>query len=295
MRFLYSLLLTLSMPPVMLYFLFRGLRDRRYLGRWSERFAYLPFKPKPGGILVHAASVGEFNAAAPLIKGLLKRYPDLPLTVTTLTPTGSDRVKNELGNRVFHCYIPFDLPWVMPLFLGRLRPSMIVVMETEIWPNLFLNAKRLGIPLLMANARLSERSLKRFSSASGFIGQVLHCVSWFGSQSKEDASRLQRCGADRHRIEMTGNLKFDLKVAASLEETAMALRGRWNPDRPVLVAGSTNEADENMILAAFVELLKQMPNALLILVPRYAERFERGTLLACAGGLSTSLLSQSVV
>ena len=292
MHVLYSLLILLGTPFVLLYFALRGLRDRAYLGRWSERFGFIPDHGKRGGILIHAASVGEFNAASPLIKALLKTYPELPLTVTSLTPTGSERVKRELGDRVFHSYIPLDLPGAVSRFLSRLRPQLIIMMETEIWPNLYLHAQRRNIPLIMANARLSERSVNRFERLSGFVHKTLQTVTWVGAQSARDAERLVRCGTNAQRTDMTGNLKFDLTVAASLQEKSAALRSRWDRQRPVLVAGSTHEADENVVIPAFVELLKSLPDALLILVPRHPERFTRTIQQAKAAGLRTELRSQ---
>lgn len=275
-----------------MYFVIRGLRDRAYLSRWRERFGFIPVKDQRGGIWVHAASVGEFNAASPLIRALLKSCPEIPLTVTTLTPTGSERVKRDLGDKVAHSYVPIDLPGAVSRFLTRLQPRMIIVMETEIWPNLYLQSGHLNIPLLMANARLSKRSVNRFQHLPGFVREVLQTVAWIGAQSVADADRLAECGANPQRIEMTGNLKFDLSVPASLEERATALRLRWGRERPVLVAGSTHEADENVVIPAFVELLETLPDALLILVPRYPERFSRTTQLARAAGLQTELRSQ---
>jgi 3-deoxy-D-manno-octulosonic-acid transferase len=292
MQVLYSFLILLGTPFVLLYFALRGLRDRAYLGRWSERFGFIPDNGKRGGILLHAASVGEFNAASPLIKALLKTYPELPLTVTTLTPTGSERVKHELGDKVFHSYIPLDLPGTVSRFLDRLQPRLIIVMETEIWPNLYLNAQRRNIPLVMANARLSERSVNRFQRLSGFVLKTLQTVAWVGAQSTEDAERLIRCGTDPQHTDMTGNLKFDLTVAASLDEKSAVLRSHWNSQRPVLVAGSTHEADESVVIPAFVELLQSLPDALLILVPRHPERFARTIQQARAAGLRTELRSQ---
>ena len=292
MRFLYSTLITLSTPFVLSYFAVRGLRDRNYLGRWNERFGYLADDHPKGGILVHAASVGEFNAASPLIKALLKTYPDVPLTVTTLTPTGSERVSRELGDKVLHSYIPMDTPGAVRRFFKRLQPRLIIVMETEIWPNLYLQSQELGIPLLMANARLSRRSVERFQRLPGLVADVLHTVDWVGAQSDADADRLISCGASLQHVDMTGNIKFDLAVPASLEERAEALRLRWGRQRPVLVAGSTHEADENIVIPAFVALLSTLPDALLILVPRYPERFTRATLLARTAGLQTELRSQ---
>jgi 3-deoxy-D-manno-octulosonic-acid transferase len=275
-----------------MYFAIRGLRDRAYLSRWHERFGFISVKDQRGGIWVHAASVGEFNAASPLIRALLKSCPEIPLTVTTLTPTGSERVKRDLGDKVAHSYVPIDMPGAVSRFLTRLQPRMIIVMETEIWPNLYLQSGHLNIPLLMANARLSKRSVNRFQHLPGFVREVLQTVAWIGAQSAADADRLAKCGANPQRIEMTGNLKFDLSVPASLEERATALRLRWGRERPVLVAGSTHEADENVVIPAFVELLETLPDALLILVPRYPERFSRTTQLARAAGLQTELRSQ---
>jgi 3-deoxy-D-manno-octulosonic-acid transferase len=295
MRVFYSFLILLTTPLVLLYFALRGIRDRAYLGRWHERFGVITAPSKTGGILVHAASVGEFNAASPLIKALLKTYPGLPLTVTTLTPTGSEQVINELGESVFHSYIPLDLPAAVSRFLDRLQPRLIIVMETEIWPNLYLQAQRLEIPLLMANARLSENSVGHFQRVPGFVAKVLQCTSWIGAQSRDDADRLIKCGANPQQTELTGNLKFDLAVPASLEETGEALRSRWGRQRPVLVAGSTHEADENVVIPAFVELLAKLPDALLILVPRYPERFTRATQLAKSAGLQTELRSEGEI
>jgi len=291
MRFFYSFLIVLSTPFVLLYFAIRGLGDSAYLGRWHERFGFIPVPDQRGGIWLHAASVGEFNAAGPLIRALLKTHPEIPLMVTTLTPTGSERVKRELGDKVAHSYIPIDLSGAVDRFLKRLQPRLIIVMETEIWPNLYLQSRHMNIPLLMANARLSKRSVDRFRHLPGFVGEVLQTVAWIGAQSDADADRLAVCGAHHQRIDMTGNLKFDLSVPASLEERAKALRFRWGQERPVLVAGSTHEADENVVIPAFVELLETLPDALLILVPRYPERFTHTTQLAKAAGLRTELRS----
>lgn len=291
MRIFYSLLIALATPLVLLYFTLRGFRDRAWLGRWRERFGFIPADVRQRGIWVHAASVGEFNAAAPLVRALLKKYPALPLTVTTFTPTGSERVRLEMGERVAHFYIPIDLPGAVGRFLERLQPRLIIVMETEIWPNLFLQARQSKTPLLMANARLSQRSVQRFQRLPGFAGEVIRSAAWIGAQSSRDAERFASCGA-KQALEITGNLKFDLSVAASLEEKAEALRLRWGRDRPVLVAGSTHEADENVVIPVFLELLNNHPDALLVLVPRYPERFSRAAQLAKAAGFSTALRSQ---
>lgn len=289
MRFVYSLLILIATPGVLLYFVMRGFRDRAYLGRWRERFGWIPGTVRKQGIWLHAASVGEFNAAASLVKALLKQYPEIPLTVTTFTPTGSERVKRELGDRVTHFYIPIDLPGAVGRFLNRLQPRLIIVMETEIWPNLFLQAQHAAIPLMLASARLSQHSAQRFQRFPGWAGEVMRSTAWIGAQSATDAERFANCGAET--LDITGNLKFDLHVAASLDEKAEALRSRWGSNRPVVVAGSTHEADESVVIPAFAELLQTFPDALLILVPRYPERFSRAAQLAKEAGFTTELRS----
>ena len=282
----------LGTPLVLLYLALRGLKDGAYFKRWSERFGFINAEAVSGGIMLHAASVGEYNAAKPLILELLKCYPELPITITTLTPTGSARVTQDLGSRVSHFYIPLDLPGATSRFLARLQPRLLLVMETEIWPNLFLNAQRLKLPVVIANARLSRRSASRFRRLSGFTRRVLQSVTWFGAQSNEDRNRLIQCGANPESTDMSGNLKFDLNLPTGLAEKAVQLRSAWGIQRPVLVAGSTHEADESVLIPAFAELLKSLPTALLILVPRHPERFARTAELAKTAGLRTEMHTQ---
>ena len=292
MRTVYSLLLKLLTPIVLIYLGLRGIRDSAYLKRWHERFGLIQPAAATGGIVLHAASVGEFNAASPLIKALLKSYPHLPLTVTTLTPTGSERVKREFGDKVFHVYIPLDLPGAVARFLGRLRPRLLIIMETEIWPNLYMAAHNRNIPVVIANARLSDASVRQYLRFRGLIRDALQPVNWIGAQSGQDADRIIQCGAMPENTEMTGNLKFDLQVSASLREQGEALRSGWGRSRPVLVAGRTHEADESVILPAFIELLGKIPDALLILVPRHPERFNRAAQAAKSAGMRVNLLSE---
>lgn len=293
MRFVYSILVLLCTPLVLLYFALRGLRDKTYLQRWSERFGQPPAHLEPGGVLVHAASVGEVNACRALVLSLIKAYPDHAITVSTQTPTGSAQVRRELGDKVSTCYIPIDIPWAVKRFLQRLEPALIVIIETEIWPNLFRQAQRLDIPLVMANARLSEKSASHYRLASEFIARTLQKVRWIGAQSAADQRRLVECGSNPDAVRMTGNLKFDLEVDAGFHQQGLALREHWGQSRFVLVAGSTHEEDENVVLPAFVELLKTHSDALLILVPRHPERFVRAAQLARQAGLVTELYSQA--
>ena len=292
MRAAYSLLFYLATPFVLLYFAVRGWKDRRYLQRWPERFGFLPGGLKKQGILVHAASVGEVNAARELIASLLRQHPDLPVTVSTLTPTGSAQVRRALGDSVGHCFIPLDLPGAVKRFLNHIEPRLIIIVETEIWPNLYHSAHGRGIPLAMANARLSERSLKHYRVAAEFVARALHRVAWIGAQSADDHRRLVECGADANSVRMTGNLKFDLDVPHSLLERGSSLRANWGAARKVLVAGSTHEADEAVVIPAFVDLLQEIPDALLVLAPRHPERFDRVAQSALDAGLKTELYSE---
>lgn len=292
MPFLYSVFIALCTPLVWLYLGVRGVKNRAYLQRWKERLGLIDAGQSSGGIVLHAASVGEFNAALPLIKWLLKTYPETPLTVTTLTPTGSQRVIDELGGQVFHVYIPLDTAGAVARFYAHLKPRLMIVMETEIWPNFYRGAQHRNIPMVMANARLSENSVKQYRRWRALIEPVLAPVSWVGAQSAEDAARLVRCGSRAELTENTGNLKFDLQVPASLSEQAEALRLNWGPARPVLVAGSTHEADEAVLIPVFARLLEKLPDALLILVPRHPERFERAAQTARQAGLNTQMFSE---
>lgn len=292
MRVLYSALMYLATPFVLAYFATRGIRNRAYLERWAERFGFLPDGLQPGGILIHAASVGEVNAARELVASLLQAYPQLPFTVSTLTPTGSDQVRRVLGESVGHCFIPLDLPGAVKRFLKGIDPRLVIIIETEIWPNLYDAASRREIPLIMANARLSDRSVARYRTASEFIARTLNRVAWIGAQSADDQRRLVECGADADAVHTTGNLKFDLEVPASLARRAAVLRARWGASRRVVVAGSTHEEDEAVVIPAFCELLEDVPDALLILVPRHPERFGRATQSVVNTGLVTELHSR---
>lgn len=294
MSFLYSVFIALCTPLVLLYLGLRGIKNRAYLQRWKERLGFFDAGQSNGGIVLHAASVGEFNAAFPLIKSLLKTYPDTPLTVTTLTPTGSQRVIDELGGKVLHVYIPLDTSGAVARFYARLKPRLMIILETEIWPNLYRGAHRKNIPMVMANARLSENSVKQYRRWRALISPVLAPLSWVGAQSAQDAERLVRCGSRAEVTENTGNLKFDLQVSASLSEQAEALRLNWGPARPVLVAGSTHDTDEAVLIPVFSRLLEKLPEALLILAPRHPERFERAAQSARNAGLNTQMFSEGL-
>ena len=293
MRSVYSFLLYLLMPLVLLYLFLRGLRSREYLSRWSERFGYIDPPADHGGIWVHAVSMGEVNAASTLIQGLQKQYPDSPLYITTFTPTGSSRVRELFGNTVFHIYSPFDLPGSVNRFFEQLRPGLAIILETEIWPNLLHAAASRGIPSVIVNARISDRSFGSYLRFRKLTSMALGQVSRIAAQSATDAKRLLEIGAPENIVSVTGNLKFDVSLPPSLLEQGESIRLAWGTNRLVLVAGSTHENDEMPVLKAFANLLDEFPDALLVLVPRHPERFARAAALARAAGLRVSLRSEN--
>ncbi|NIP19390.1 MAG: 3-deoxy-D-manno-octulosonic acid transferase [Xanthomonadales bacterium] len=295
MRKLYSLAMYLGLPLILAHLALRGLRDRDYLKRWGERFGRFKPPETTGGIVVHAASVGEVNAAAPLISALGERFPGLAMTITTFTPTGSARAKTLAGERSAHVYAPLDIPGAVRRFFGRLEPRLLVVMETEIWPNLYAEAARRDIPILLANARMSERSETGYRRWGKLVADALSRVSHVAAQGPADAERFVSRGQDPARIEVAGNLKFDITLPDELAAQGMALRGAWGPERPVLLAGSTHRSDEQAVLAAFRQVLEKHPNALLILVPRHPERFGEAAQLAREAGLAVEMFSDREV
>lgn len=252
--------------------LWRGLRDRSYWGRFGERFGL--GAPLPMSVLwVHAVSVGEVQAAAPLVRALRQRYPGIPLLVTTFTPTGNARARALFKDQAEVRYLPFDLPGSVSRFLDRVQPRMAVIFETELWPNLYHACARRQIPLLLASARLSQRSIGRYRRLRPLFRPLLEQGVVVAAQEEGDAERFRSLGADPQRIHVTGNVKFDLQVPEETRERGERLRQRYGPQRPVWVAGSTHAGEEEAALQAHREVLRTSPQALLILVPRHPPRF----------------------
>ncbi|MEZ5541537.1 MAG: lipid IV(A) 3-deoxy-D-manno-octulosonic acid transferase [Pseudomonadota bacterium] len=291
MRLFYTVLLYLLAPLVLLRLAWRGLRAPAYLRRWPERFGFI--EPPLGArvIWLHAVSVGEVQAAQPVLRALLERYPDHSLLVTTVTPTGSARVRSLFGSEVAHVYAPYDLPGAVARFFDRVRPCVAIVMETELWPNLFAACRRRSVPLLLLNARLSGRSLRGYRRVRSLIGQTLTAVTQVAAQGEADAQRFVSLGADPARVAVTGNLKFEQRIAPSLLERAEALRRDWGSGRPVWIAASTHEGEDELILDVFRQLRRQFADCLLVLVPRHPERFEAVADLCRQRGFSTLLRS----
>lgn len=273
LRFLYTAAMYLATPVIVWRLAVRGLRYRGYFRRWRERFGRFPDPGLHDCIWVHAVSVGEVNAALPLIQALQRRYAPRPLVVTTVTPTGSERVRKLFGDTVFHVYLPYDLPRSVKRFLDRLRPALAVVMETEIWPNLFHQCGRRGIPLAVVNARLSERSLRGYRPIRALVRQALGNVALVAAQSHADARRYLALGAVPERVHVSGNLKYDMPLPKGARARGQELRASWGATRPVWFAASTHEGEELAAFEAHLKVLARMPDALLLIAARHPERF----------------------
>lgn len=274
MRWLYTVLSYLLTPVRLVRLLWRSIKAPDYRRRIAERFGWFKAPPDWGGLWIHAASVGEVQAVLPLIQRLLDTHPRLPITVTTTTPTGSARVRERLGDQVFHVYFPYDLPIALRGFLRRIRPRILLMVETGIRPNLLHLCHENSVFTLLANARLSERSVRGYERFGRFARQSFGHIDLIAAQSPDDAARFARLGVSRDRIEVTGSIEFDQPLQAGVAEQAEVLRRHWG-GRPVWVAGSTHEGEDEQVLLAHQSVLSRFPNALLVLVPRHPERFDR--------------------
>jgi 3-deoxy-D-manno-octulosonic-acid transferase len=285
MRIIYTALFTLLTPFMLLRLLWRSRNNSAYRQRWRERFGWcdnLPYKP----IWIHAVSVGEVQATERLVEQLLEAYPNKPILITTTTPTGAARVEKLFTGRVSHCYMPFDLPWLVGPFLNRLQPAILIIIETEIWPNLLAACRQRNIPTLLANARLSSRSAKGYQRFASLTFETLNNLSVIAAQSAKTARRFTDLGASPAHVEEIGSIKFDTQLPASLQQQAKTLRQTFGSGRPIWIAASTHEGEEEQVLTAHKEVRERVPDALLILVPRHPERFEAVAKLICDAGFS---------
>ena len=272
MRILYNLLTYLLFLPYVGYWLIRGIANRAYLQRIGERLG-IGYPRLERCIWIHAVSVGEVVAAVPLIRALGKRYPDRQLLVTTVTPTGAARVAALFGDEVHHTYIPFEAPHVVNRFFSATNPEIALVLETEIWPNLYRGCGVRGIPLVLVSARISPKSVRSYRRLLPLFRDTLSHGIVIAAQSEADAKRFLSLGAAPERTRVTGNIKFDVELPADLPMRGRELRAEQFGERPVWIAASTHEGEEEIVLAAQRKLLKTHPEALLVLVPRHPQRF----------------------
>lgn len=268
-RFIYSLLLYLVLPFVPLKLLWRGIKQPEYRQHWRERFGFYTTVVKKPIIWLHCVSVGETRAAAPLINALLTQYPNHQLLLTHTTPTGRAASEQLFGNQVTRVYLPYDLPFAVKDFLKHFRPSLGMLMETELWFNLIAGCKAQNIPLLLINARLSEKSARGYAKLGGLVGEGLRGFSAIAAQTEQDAERLKQLGT--RNVSVVGNLKFEVHPPADAVAQGQLLRDLFGKKRPVFLAASTREGEESIILDAVANL--QIPHLLTIIVPRHPQRF----------------------
>ena len=272
MRFLYTLVLLLLTPFAFIWFAWRSYRQTGAADKLGERMGSSPFLHPGIAIWVHGASVGEIRAAAPLVQALHRKYPDRPILVTTFTATGRRHARQLFGDRVVVSLIPFDLPFFVSRWLDSTRPAVAVIMETEIWPNLYAACAKRDIPLLLVSARMSARAYERYFRYATLTRGALQRLRHIAVQSEADAARFKALGASQERISVMGNLKFDVQSGPELEAAGQALRRKLFGRAGVLVAGSTREGEEPILLEAFRKLLTTQPNSVLVLAPRHPER-----------------------
>jgi 3-deoxy-D-manno-octulosonic-acid transferase len=269
------------------------MRAPAYWQRWLERFGFFPPLPVQQSLWIHAVSMGEVQAAVPLIKALQNQFPSI--LVTTMTPTGSQRVREIFGNSVLHVYLPYDLPGAVSRFLNRSQPRLLILMETELWPNLLFTCKQRQIPVILANARLSAQSATGYQRIAGLTREMLNSVAAIAAQTELDAKRFINLGVAKKKVHVTGSIKFDSRLPVNFSEKAEALRRQWGIERPVWIAASTHEGEEQIVLNTFNQLKQHINNLLLLLVPRHPERFNRIADLCQQQGFIIARRSKGIV
>jgi 3-deoxy-D-manno-octulosonic-acid transferase len=271
-RFVYIAIAYLLAPVLCAIMLWRGLRDRSYWRNFAQRFGFGPSLATPG-IWVHAVSVGEVQAAAPVVQALRARHPAIPIVLTTVTPTGAARARGLFQQTVDVRFMPYDLPGSVRRFFDRVRPRLAIVFETELWPNLYHECGRRRVPLVLASARISPRSVGRYRWLVSLFRETLSHGVVIAAQGTGDAERFKSIGAAPERTHVIGNVKFDFAAPVETAERGRAIRARHAQSRPVWVAGSTHEREEAVLLDAHRMLRSSHPDALLIMVPRHPNRF----------------------
>jgi 3-deoxy-D-manno-octulosonic-acid transferase len=280
-RFIYTLLLYALLPRALLHLWWRARQQPAYLEHVAERFGRYTVRAEQPLIWVHAVSVGETRAAEPLVRALQTTYPKHGILITHMTPTGRETGATLFGDGVSRCYLPYDFPFAVGRFLQHFKPSCGILLETEIWPNLIHACHQRRIPVYLVNARLSEKSFRRYARFRMFAAACLNEMNGIAAQSAADAARLQALGAAA--VEVTGNLKFDITPDAAQVARGDAWRGQWGRSRPVLLCASTREGEEALLLQALQRI--DLPDLLTVIVPRHPQRFDEVAALIARAGL----------
>jgi 3-deoxy-D-manno-octulosonic-acid transferase len=273
MRAVYSCLFYLLIPFILLRLLWRGIKAPAYRCRWRERFALYNKKFPQGVIWFHAVSVGEAEALFPLVRQIQKQHADAKLLITTTTPTGSARVKAVMQETVAHVYLPYDVPDAVNRFMQCFKPKLAVIMETEIWPNLFLYCGKNDIPLYIINARLSEKSSHGYQKIPSLVHAALAQINLIATQTQDDANRFIAIGADSEKVKTLGNIKFDVEIPQSTIEKGLQIKADLFGGRFVWLIASTHKEEEAIFLDIYQEIKQKIPDLLLVIVPRHPERF----------------------
>jgi len=293
MRKLYSAVICCLAPLAFAQVLWRGLRERGYWSGLRERFGFGADIGSASSIWVHAVSLGEMSAAAPLIRALRERHPGTPMVLTTATPAGRARAAALFAGAADIRYLPYDTPAAVRRFMARIRPGIAVIMETELWPNLLAACARAGVPVALASARLTARSVSRYRRLGRLFSAVFTENVLVAAQSAEDAARFVEIGANAARVRVVGNVKFDLNIGAQLIAQGRLLRQAFGSGRCAWVAGSTHAGEDEALLRAHKQVLEKQPRALLMLAPRHRDRFETVAALLVKSGLRFERRSSS--
>ncbi|EMI7296319.1 lipid IV(A) 3-deoxy-D-manno-octulosonic acid transferase [Vibrio parahaemolyticus] len=273
-RIIYTALLALASPFLLLGLYKSKPNKPKFGGRWKEHFGITPqLKTHQRPIWIHAVSVGESIAATPLIKELKQQYPEQPIVVTTTTSTGAEQIA-KLGDLVEHRYMPIDFAFAVKSFLKAIQPKKMLIIETELWPNTLNVVKQANVPITVVNARLSEKSCKNYAKVQWLFNQLHPCLTQVLCQTDSDAERFERLGVNKEKLSVTGSIKFDIQISDHVKQQGKALRAQLGKDRPVWIAASTHKGEDEQVLEAHKQILESHPNALLILVPRHPERFD---------------------
>jgi 3-deoxy-D-manno-octulosonic-acid transferase len=291
-RIVYSFFLYLLFPLVIVYLAFRAIKSVDYRSRWSERFGFANVTQTD--VLIHCVSMGETLAAIPLIKQLMAAHSQYSFTVTTTSPTGSAEVKKAFGDKVQHCYLPFDFSYAIKGFLRQLQPKVCIIMETELWPNLVHFAHRQQVTLILANARLSQKSADKYANKRRLAVPMLNKLNLITVQTQSEADRFIHLGVDIQRIHVCGSLKFDLTIDPTKKHQATTLRAQWDRlNSPIWVAGSVHPGEFEAVLTAHKQLLIVFPEALLIMAPRHPEQFNLAAITVTQSGLTLARRSMN--
>ncbi|MFC7781175.1 lipid IV(A) 3-deoxy-D-manno-octulosonic acid transferase [Legionella taurinensis] len=285
MRVIYSTIWYLLVPFLLLRYWWKGRTLPAYRQRLAERFCLDRMPSLPVDIWLHTVSLGEVIAATPLVDELLRLQKRI--LITTMTPTGAERVARQFGDQVTHRYVPHELPLTLRRFFKTFKPRMGIIFETEIWPNMIHYATEAGVPLVLFNARLSERSMRSYKKAASFFKPYLNQFQGIYAQGQEDAQRFIELGAEPGRVSVLGNIKFDLETKHVNADIFWQLKTRWGSERTVVVIASTHENEEELILSHLKQLQQAIPQVVLVVVPRHPERFPKVIQLARQMGFNT--------